>query len=87
MILLGFWVTLFYGINLWIYIPVAIVGITIILLSLTQKTRTTADAQPTREIIREKETIREIVKIPCRHCGEFVPQEKDRCPNCGAPMR
>lgn len=39
---------------------------------------------PTKEIIREKETVREVVKIHCRNCGVRFDEKIDRCPNCGA---
>jgi hypothetical protein len=41
--------------------------------------------QVTREVIKEKEIIREIVKIRCRHCGELFEEKLNRCPHCGAP--
>jgi rubrerythrin len=36
-------------------------------------------------VYREKETIREIVKIRCRHCGTLFEEKMNRCPHCGAP--
>lgn len=36
--------------------------------------------------IIEKETIREIVKIPCKYCGTLVDVTLTRCPSCGAPF-
>jgi hypothetical protein len=39
----------------------------------------------TKEIIREKETVREIVKIRCRNCGTRFDETIDRCPHCDAP--
>lgn len=44
-----------------------------------------AQPQVIREVIKEKETIREIVKIRCRHCGELFEEKKTRCPYCNAP--
>jgi hypothetical protein len=38
-------------------------------------------------IQREKEILtREVVRIPCRHCGSLVDQTLARCPSCGAPL-
>ena len=31
-----------------------------------------------------KETVREVVLIPCAYCGGFMPQTSTLCPNCGA---
>ena len=39
----------------------------------------------TREIYKEREIIREIVKIRCRNCGTLFEEKANRCPHCGAP--
>jgi hypothetical protein len=39
------------------------------------------------QVIHEKETIKEIVKIPCRYCGTLVEITATRCPNCAAPLK
>jgi len=38
-------------------------------------------------VIREKETVQVVVKIPCRHCGTLVESTLLKCPVCGAPLR
>lgn len=43
-----------------------------------------APPEQTPVIIREKEIIREIVKIRCRHCGNLYLETLDKCPSCGA---
>ena len=35
-------------------------------------------------VIREREVIKEVVMIPCAHCGNLMPQTSIFCPNCGA---
>jgi rubrerythrin len=35
-------------------------------------------------VIREKEIIREIVKIRCPYCNNLYDEKLDKCPNCGA---
>ncbi len=44
---------------------------------------------PSVGVIKEKETIiiKEIVKIPCSHCGANVENTESKCPSCGAPIR
>jgi len=42
--------------------------------------------QVVREVIKEKETIREIVKIRCAHCRTLYEESLGRCPHCGAPV-
>jgi hypothetical protein len=39
------------------------------------------------QVIHEKETIKEIVKMPCRYCGTLVEITATRCPNCAAPLK
>jgi len=34
-------------------------------------------------VLREKEVIREIVKVRCRYCGQLFEERLDRCPHCG----
>jgi DNA-directed RNA polymerase subunit RPC12/RpoP len=34
--------------------------------------------------VKEKEIIREIVKIRCPYCGGLYDENMDKCPNCGA---
>jgi len=36
-------------------------------------------------IIKEREIIREIVKVRCRHCGSLYEEKLNSCPQCGAP--
>jgi hypothetical protein len=42
---------------------------------------------PPPQIIKEKEIIKEVVKVKCPYCGALVDQGVDRCPHCGAPLR
>jgi len=35
------------------------------------------------QIIRDREMIREIVKIRCRYCHQLYDESNDHCPNCG----
>ncbi|MDE1819486.1 MAG: hypothetical protein KGJ23_00260 [Euryarchaeota archaeon] len=37
-------------------------------------------------IVKEKETIREIVKVPCPYCSALVQITDKRCGSCGAPL-
>jgi hypothetical protein len=39
---------------------------------------------PDQPEVREREIIREIVKIKCPYCGQLYDQKEDKCPNCGA---
>jgi rubrerythrin len=38
-----------------------------------------------KEVYREKEIVREVIKIRCPHCGTPFEENLNRCPHCGAP--
>jgi|SRR5580693_9858596 hypothetical protein len=42
---------------------------------------------PPPPLIREREIHREIVKVPCRFCGQLVLITDPKCGSCGAPLR
>jgi hypothetical protein len=41
---------------------------------------------PPPPFVVHRETVREIVKIPCRYCGALVEVTSPRCFSCGAPL-
>jgi len=40
--------------------------------------------KPESQPVKIKETIREVVMIPCEYCNGLMPQTSTFCPNCGA---
>jgi len=62
---------------------VIIFGILVSILAFTKK-KAPQPKPPVKEIIREKEIIKEIVMVPCSYCGGLMPQTSTFCPNCGA---
>lgn len=38
------------------------------------------------EVVKEKETIYNIVKIPCKYCGTLIENTSPYCSSCGAPL-
>jgi hypothetical protein len=38
---------------------------------------------PREVLVKEREVIREIVKVRCSHCGNLYDERQDRCPHCG----
>jgi len=47
---------------------------------------TPAPPQFAKEVYREREIVREIVKVRCQHCGDLFEERLNRCPYCGAPL-
>jgi hypothetical protein len=41
-------------------------------------------SQPVSKETISKETVREVVLIPCAYCSGLMPQTSTFCPNCGA---
>ncbi len=84
---------------LWISLGVFAIGGTAIYLTATswaegrtiaeeETTHTTQQVVPStvREVLKEREVIREVVKIRCRNCGTLAEQTSNRCPHCGAAL-
>ena len=38
-------------------------------------------------LVLERETIKEIVKIPCKYCGTMIENTCAKCPSCGGPVK
>ena len=38
-------------------------------------------------VVKEKEIIREIVKIRCPYCNNLYDEKYDKCPHCGGTRR
>jgi rubrerythrin len=55
------------------------------LLKLRQEEVPEDRPQIVREVIKETQVLREIVKLRCRHCGALFVEKLGKCPNCGAP--
>jgi len=46
--------------------------------------QTASEAQPVQPVAREKEIIREVIKIRCPYCSSLYDENQTKCPNCGA---
>jgi RNA polymerase subunit RPABC4/transcription elongation factor Spt4 len=55
------------------------------ILRKTGSTREIPQQPVYKEVYKEREIIREIVKIRCRNCGTPFEEKLNRCPHCGAP--
>ena len=69
-----------------ITISVIIVAFWVLLLWGIVKGRKTQDqtSYEVQPIVKEKEVIREVVKIRCSYCGNLYDENQDKCPYCGA---
>lgn len=44
------------------------------------------EKEQTPAVVKEKEVVREIVKVRCRHCGTLCIETFDKCSHCGASL-
>jgi len=56
----------------------------IVLVATIYLTRAKNKAHNPDEKVIEKETIKEVVMIPCQYCGSLMPQTALFCSTCGA---
>jgi len=63
---------------------VIIVIVTLIFTAYMARHKKPAPNNQEEKIVREKETIREIVMVPCQYCGTLIPQTALSCSTCGA---
>jgi len=52
--------------------------------------RPPSEAQSTEEgatVVKEREIIREIVKIRCPYCNNLYDEKYDKCPHCGGKRK
>ena len=55
------------------------------IVRLMKSREVSESTQPENQtVIREKEIIREIVKIRCPYCNNLYDEKLDKCPYCGA---
>jgi len=74
-----FWITFILSLIFTVFFFVVLI-IRIIKASSKVQEQTTSETQP---IIKEREIIREIVKIRCPYCGNLYDEKLDKCPHCG----
>jgi hypothetical protein len=42
---------------------------------------------PTKEVYREMQIVKEIVRVPCKFCGTYVDHTETKCPGCGGSLK
>jgi len=60
-----------------------IVFVIIVATIIYQIARGRHPEQQSSTMIKEREIIREIVKIRCPYCNSLYDEKEDKCPNCG----
>ncbi len=65
-------------------IVLVIIGLSAI-VSFVRLLRKPKETQPPEgaSVIREREVIRQIVKIRCPYCNNLYDEKYDKCPHCG----
>jgi len=73
-----------------VFILTFIVVIFVWVAKLLQIFRRPSKAQSTEEgatVVKEREIIREIVKIRCPYCNNLYDEKYDECPHCGGKRK
>ncbi len=75
-------------IGLVVTVVIAIIGFIVVisLPRMLQKSTQTQLEEPTA-IVREREIIKEIVKIRCPYCNNLYDEKYDKCPHCGGKRK
>lgn len=77
------------------FFPLFVVAFVIILILSVLTTflrvfRKPQEMQPTEKpatVVKEREIIREIVKIRCPYCNNLYDEKYDKCPHCGGKRK
>jgi len=67
---------------LFVIMFIAVIVVMIVRVLTTSKSRV-EEASTKPEVIKEREVIKEIVKVRCPYCGQLYEETLDKCPHCG----
>jgi len=73
-----------------LFIVVFIFIIAVWIANLARIFRRPSETQSTQEgaaVVKEREIIREIVKIRCPYCNNLYDEKYDKCPHCGGKRK
>lgn len=49
---------------------------------------TRSGQEPVQPTVIQKETVKEVLRVPCKYCGTLLDPISDRrCPSCGSPVK
>jgi len=72
-----------FGPPVWFQVLFVLTFITVIIVTIV-RVLTVRRSETGSGVMKEREVIREIVKVRCRYCGQLYEERLDRCPRCGA---
>lgn len=69
------------------FVSVVVLAVVITILVIIRAFKSVGNSWSTPstmpQTVREKEIIREIIKIRCPYCGSLYEEKETKCPNCG----
>jgi len=80
----------FFSFFTFLFIVVFIFIIAVWIANLARIFRRPSETQSTQEgaaVVKEREIIREIVKIRCPYCNNLYDEKYDKCPHCGGKRK
>jgi len=70
-----------------VFVLVIVLAVIITIVSIIRAFKSAGNSWSTAstmpQTVREKEIIREIIKIRCPYCGSLYDETENKCPNCG----
>ena len=70
-----------------VFVLVVVLAVVITILAIIRAFKSAGNSWSTTstmpQTVREKEIIREIIKIRCPYCGSLYDEKETKCPNCG----
>ena len=69
------------------FVIILILSVLTTFLRIFRKPRGTQSTEEGTTVVKEREIIREIVKIRCPYCNNLYDEKYDKCPHCGGKRK
>jgi len=70
-----------------LFVIILILSVVTTLLRIFRRARETELTEEGATVVKEREIIREIVKIRCPYCNNLYDEKYDKCPHCGGKRK
>ena len=70
-----------------LFIIILILSVLTTFLRILRRPRGVESTKEGTTIVREREIIKEIVKIRCPYCNNLYDEKYDKCPHCGGKRK
>jgi len=70
-----------------LFVIILILSVLATFLRILRRPREVESTEEGTVLVKEREIIREIVKIRCPYCNNLYDEKYDKCPHCGGKRR